>query len=628
MTPRATRATKLRTKALAIKPEPNKLHENVLDLLGNAFKFDHPKGLAEWLKNSADGYATANIRDADQFILLRFEIANPKSNSVFECIDFVGMTKKDIDDGLKVWFSPDAAKKGTKVATYGGHGNGGKFYMRQMFETSKLVTYRNNRLNIFGFDKAHKYGFVPQYTDTPMPLADALVLAGIDALAIPKAVQKRWKKYPRKAGFTVVKGDHPKKFKGRATIDVILKGLRYHPQARRLLAHKQIIVIANGDSWGARLESPSVQPKKGFEKPRTIRIPVRIKHNGETFKFGDKDTPAGVLTLRTSDEPLSRNTELSALNTVDVMGEVGCIGSYRMNELGFLRFGAESEFIYGECECPLLESPQVDAVSNDREKLVVNGTTTALLDWIRQQVDALAEEMAEKTKSEQKSRDLQQSSLFNQILDRWKNKFMATLTADLFGGPGAGVGFGGTGGGGGGGGTDGEGEGDGDGGNGHGGQGDGQGGGGDGNEKRHGNRFPIVLLSGYDRDPLDDEATGAFECDPRQPPIYQRFQDIEHGIYWINTSRPLAGKIIDRYTAQSPRWREYLFQRYIDIILKQTVYVKAKQDADFTPDKVDGLIDEVTSRVHDAAAGDLETFLFDETMKGVAASKPNGRANS
>ena len=57
----------------------------------------------------------------------------------------------------------------------------------------------------------------------------------------------------------------------------------------------------------------------------------------------------------------------------------------------------------------------------------------------------LSGEMAEKQRSEQKSRDLRQSSLFNQLLDRWKNKFMAKLTSELFGGKGIGDSFGGAG---------------------------------------------------------------------------------------------------------------------------------------------------------------------------------------
>src|SRR5229473_2323314 len=89
-------------RALAIKPEPNKFDDHFLDVVGNTFKFDHPKGIAEWLKNSADAYATAGVRDDEQFILLRFRLGQPKSQSVFECIDFVGCKKDDIEDALKI----------------------------------------------------------------------------------------------------------------------------------------------------------------------------------------------------------------------------------------------------------------------------------------------------------------------------------------------------------------------------------------------------------------------------------------------------------------------------------------------------------------------------------------------
>src|SRR5690349_13196379 len=75
---------------ISIKPEPNKFDDHFLDVVGATFKFDHPKGLAEWLKNCADAYATAGVPDAEQYILLRFKVGQPKSKSVFECIDFVG----------------------------------------------------------------------------------------------------------------------------------------------------------------------------------------------------------------------------------------------------------------------------------------------------------------------------------------------------------------------------------------------------------------------------------------------------------------------------------------------------------------------------------------------------------
>jgi hypothetical protein len=276
-----------------------------------------------------------------------------------------------------------------------------------------------------------------------------------------------------------------------------------------------------------------------------------------------------------------------------------------------MRYAPETEFILGECECPILEDDAFECVKNDREKLVENDLTRALLAWLREQVDKLAEEMTDKRRKEQKTRDLRQSSLFNTFLDHWKNRFMVKLTGELFGGSSIGDSFGGTGGGSatriGGGGTNSSEDG------GNSGEDEGKGGGA-GDQVRKGPKFPRVLLSGVDSDPLNEDTTGPFEVDERQPPIYQRDIDITEGIYWINTARPLASKLMDECGAESTRWREYLFQRYVDIILKQSVYELAKRDADFAPYKVDNLIDDITSRVHDAAAEELEHFLFDEHM--------------
>lgn len=237
-------------RALAIKPEPNKFDDHFLDVVGNTFKFDHPKGIAEWLKNSADAYATAGVRDDEQFILLRFRLGQPKSQSVFECIDFVGCTKDDIEDALKIWGSPTASKKGTTIATFGGHGNGGKFYMRQMFRTARMITYQNGLLNLFGFDEKHRYGFVRDYVNRATSLEDALAFADIGDLDIPSEVRARWRRNRKKAGFSVVHGNHPSRFSGRSTVETILEGLRFHPQARRLLRHKRVIVLRHGQTWG------------------------------------------------------------------------------------------------------------------------------------------------------------------------------------------------------------------------------------------------------------------------------------------------------------------------------------------------------------------------------------------
>ena len=110
----------------------------------------------------------------------------------------------------------------------------------------------------------------------------------------------------------------------------------------------------------------------------------------------DANPPGAELVLRTSDQPFTRGSELAALNGIDVIGEIGCVGSYKMNELGNLRYSQEADFIYGECECPLLEDNAYNCVTNARDKLVDNDLTRALLAWICEQVDGLAERMADK----------------------------------------------------------------------------------------------------------------------------------------------------------------------------------------------------------------------------------------
>jgi len=45
---------------MAIKVQKFVIDDAVLDLIGNEFKFDHAKGLAEWLKNSCDVYLRDN----------------------------------------------------------------------------------------------------------------------------------------------------------------------------------------------------------------------------------------------------------------------------------------------------------------------------------------------------------------------------------------------------------------------------------------------------------------------------------------------------------------------------------------------------------------------------------------
>lgn len=597
-----------------IKEQPNVFDDHFLDIIGNEFKFDHVKGQAEWIKNSADAYTREDISDENQYVLLRLSPKGQKEPSRFECVDFMGMTKQDVDKAFKRWGDPHAAARGSGRRVLGGHGNGGKFYMRQMFKTSRFLTYRDGKLNVFGFNEHRKYGYAEGFENKALLAEKALEFAGLKDIDVPKAVRNRWAK--KGVGFTVVTGENPEKIKSWGkTIETIAKRLPLHPQSRRLVKHKQIIIINDGAQF--KIEPATIAPRPGFEGPYKIVVPAEITRDGQTIQLKNDKYPEAYLILNTSAQPFNRIGEMSALNSIDILGEVGCIGSYRLNELGYLRYAAQAEFLYGECYCPILEDPSDDCVRNDREKLVETEKTEALLSWIREQVDDLCEKMAQSERSERKQKDLEQSSAFNELLNRWKNKFMGKVFSEILGGSKVGDSWGGLEGGGSE--TDREGKGkDGKkaankGGN------EGEGGGGSGTEKKHAPRFPRVLLSGYDADPLNTLTAESLTLDPGHPAVYQRFEDVKEGIYWINTSRPLAERIIAQYSVKSTRWREYLFQRYVDIIVKEAIYQKASKDPNLTAETVDSLIDNVIQKVHDGAAIDLEAFLFEEAfgMEGV-----------
>ncbi|MBU6500349.1 MAG: hypothetical protein KGJ89_00775 [Patescibacteria group bacterium] len=617
-------------------PKINKIEavidaKSALDMFGKSFRFDHVKGLAEWLKNSVDAYLRdgaaqkIHIPDSEQVIVVRFRSKTKTDPIRFECIDFSGTTHKVINDNFARWFDRMAAKQGLKeLKTYGGHGNGGKFYMRQMFQTSRFITYRNGHLNIFGFDEDKDYGFLNGFEDKKVKPEEAFKIAGIadlipQLLKLPEtdALQERFRL--KDIRFTVISGTKPENV-GMRKYNNLLYRLRVHPQARNIVQTKLVYgVLDNGDLM--RLEPEVIKPKFGFEDPVTFEIPEQLPYGKEYVALANEKFPKGGLTLFTSEEPFNRYGDRAALNCINFKSkDIGIIASYKISELGgALRNSEMTEFVYGECECPILEDPDNDLVLNDREHLAKTELTDALLWWICERINDLTDKMVERTKLEQQQIDLKNTSIFNDFLNRWKNGFMSQVYGEIFAGTnpgdagglregqGAGMGKGET-------------EGDG---------GSTTEGSGSGDQKSKGHKFPLVLLSNSDDDPLSPGNT--VNCDARHPLVYQRRADYEHNVYWINTQAPLAHKIREDYGTEHVRWREYMFQRYVDIILKQTVHEMEKRGTQLTADEIDNKFDEVSKRLHDSATKELEPFLFHEkfvsngkiTAKAAAASKSN-----
>jgi hypothetical protein len=587
-----------------IKPQPNEYDDHILDLFGQEFRFDHAKGLAEWLKNSADAYNRAGVEDDDMVILIELHERTPKRDSVFRVIDFVGMTHDDLQSALKRWGDPNAAKRGAKkkIKTLGGHGNGGKFYARQSFKRSMWITYRDDKLNVFGFENK-VYGFLDGYEDCEMTLEDALAFAEISIDELPEDARVE---LGQSGGFTVAYGQQPESFSGRSTTKTIIEKLLTNPQARRPLMHNPVYARF-GKSLGEFQRLQVVEPdrREDFDQEYRWEIPEKlVDANGDEHVLRDEEHPDAWLELKVSRDIL----RYRQADRIDIIGETSVIASYATHELGGA-VPAQAEFLFGECHCPKLEDPDDDYVKNDRDKLAEGDKSRLLLSWIRARVAELANMIAEADAKNQQHADLKRSAAYNELLNQWKNKFMSDDVVTLFGGLGEGSGFGGAGEGSGGAsgdtqppisGNDTNSDSDHDGGE--------QGGGGD--EQKSGRRAPVVLLSSEDADPFDELGT-PFVCSPRHPAVYQRPEDAEQNIYWINTSTKLAQKILGTYGSEHTRWRDYMFQRYVEIILKEFIR-DLERKSQLTSDLLDGGINKLYALIYDKAEEELAQFLFDD----------------
>src|SRR3989344_6748303 len=178
----------MKKSVVSIEETEHVIDDRFFDVLGNEFK-NHVKGLAEWLKNSADAYIRKMIPANEQFVVLRFTDNN--SIPTIECIDFIGMSHKNIQEAVRRWGDPTAAKSGKNIKTYGGHGNGGKFYMRQAFSESHIITYKDGDLNIWGFSKNGRYGFGTGFENKAMTPSEAMRIAKIDKLLISRDVKDK-----------------------------------------------------------------------------------------------------------------------------------------------------------------------------------------------------------------------------------------------------------------------------------------------------------------------------------------------------------------------------------------------------------------------------------------------------
>ena len=120
--------------------------------------------MPEWLKNSADAYARENAPEPKRVIVVIFDHGRRDGRSSISCLDFSRMTSTMIEQNLRIWADPEAARRGARsIAVHGGHGNGGKCYMTQMFEDYALIrTVKNGKGNRCGVAAGSvRFAYIP-----------------------------------------------------------------------------------------------------------------------------------------------------------------------------------------------------------------------------------------------------------------------------------------------------------------------------------------------------------------------------------------------------------------------------------------------------------------------------------
>lgn len=416
--------------------------EGAIKLICKAFT-SHEAGLPEWIKNSSDMYARRNAApDESVIVVLLRDAKAAAASAIVGCLDFGGMTTQDIETRFRQWADPNASAGGEKVE--GGHGNGGKCYMAQLFSSHALIhTVQAGRGNRYGF-KAGSFvpGYFPSKTegrgfavnDTKSELSAALKPFGISVTDLPTTAQAA---FAKSNNFTLVAGVGAKHLnKGKIPAAKWVEALEGHQQMIRSIERNGIYVLHNGKvlTNADPLALPAIPTMAGAEAPRVIPIPdMLIDPKGEQEIVTGAKAGLSRLVLRTSE--VSMRWSLKGRHTIN--GWTHDERSTGYWEVPSLTKVAYSEKIYGDIYLDAL----AEYKQNDRRNHSEAPLTRALQQWIANQIEEYASEFVKLDKLQSSEEEKNDLSRLNEQLNNWKNKFLQ----EQFGGLGT-TGSGGSGG--------------------------------------------------------------------------------------------------------------------------------------------------------------------------------------
>lgn len=429
--------------ALIYTPDEDvKVHEKgAIRLICAGFQ-SHEAGLPEWLKNSADAYAREDTAEDKRLVVVILNDGRKGSAASITCLDFVGMTSQAIENNFRHWADPDAARGVDRtIAVQGGHGNGGKCYMTQMFEEYALIhTVKDGKGNRYGVKgKSIYFGYIPDrdngrdfsVDDLVAQLEKTLTGTGCSLGTVWKVAGEAIR---RCNGFTLVTGVTPKGYREKLPTRAIIENLQEYPQMVQTLEMCKVFVVVNGKLFkrGEPLTPPRIKPMNG-EEPRVIPIPEKLvdENTGEEVSTtNDGEFSEGQLTLNTSQR--SMRYRKKGRHNIIYQAKSGYIGYTQVLEFDVI--SSYASYLYGVCELMALEAYK----QNDRTNLSDSPLTRALYRFISDQIQEYAEvfEARDRRKSDHEEKNA--ITEMNEALDQWKNRFLGEIMQGMWGGGGQG----------------------------------------------------------------------------------------------------------------------------------------------------------------------------------------------
>jgi hypothetical protein len=615
---------------MSVELVKTEISPDILDTIGKSFRFRHGSGIAEWLKNALDQYLRLREMGLEPragnwpVFLVLIDGSSQSNGPNLAVVDLAGTWLKHIEGFFLLWGSRSAATLGRSVdasSVTGGHGNGGKFYMREMWRSgARFLTHRDGKTSSLVVEKRGdgNTGFwecKERRTDWREALALALPesdrLGGAASLVShleahePDLVSELEK---GTRGVTVVAGRRA--VQALSSNDVVRGGrwdeqrlvdsIRDAAQARRPIRELAISVFINGHLRLARLVPERVEDDPDWPATSTM-VPASVI--ADTGLRGDAPE-AGELRIQKAAVPLTGR--LRERNTLSVLDEHGNpIALYSVAELPLAGHSPLLPFMHGELQ---LGFPGLDdLIQNDREKLVSSETTKELLQWVADQVWDRVKGIEDSIHQAAKKTNLEIASILNDHLNEHARRFLEELQTQIaidviddpegggsgsHGGGGSGRGGGGTGGPGGGGPREIPGD----------------------TEHVKRPRFPQVLLSGHDINPATAASaspTTKFLTD-RHPPLDQDDEDRLWNIWWINTEHVFAKEAIEYGGPQGLAFKNHQLHMFRDVVQREALRLRQRRDAELSLDRVENELAEITNRFLAELPRDLVASILTE----------------